>query len=188
VVAGPLLPDAVAISGHAAGLAAVDTKSGEVRWSLVTERTFEAPGVRLGDTLFCTDGTLHALDAATGEARWQRTLEDEEDGFFALRVHRDVLYAETWRGRLLALNPGDGSLRWERLLGQAHGLTGDDRTLYLRVHVTEPVGRWVVLAVDLETGELRWELTARRMVPDVTRFGDVLVVELKNQVLALRVA
>lgn len=187
VVAGPLLPDAIAISGHAAGLAAVDVQSGEVRWSLVTERTFEAPGVRLGDTLFCTDGTVHALDAATGEVRWQRTLEDDEDGVFTLRVHAGVLYAETWRGRLLALNPEDGTLRWERQLGQAHGLTGDERTLYLRVHVTEPVGRWIVLAVDRESGELRWELVARRMVPDVTRFGDVLVVELKNQVLTFRV-
>jgi len=187
VVAGPLLPNAVAISGHAAGLAAVDLQTGEARWSHVTERTFEAPGVRLGDTLFCTDGTVHALDVATGEIRWQRTLENDEDGVFALRIHRDVLCAETWRGRLLALNPEDGALRWERSLGQVHGLTGDEHTLFLRVHVAEPVGRWSVVAVDLATGDLRWELIARRMVPDVTRFNDLLVVELKNQVLTFRI-
>lgn len=187
VVAGPLLPDAIAISGHAAGLAAVDVQTGEPRWTLVMERTFEKPGVRLGDTLFCTDGTVHALDAATGEVRWQRTLEDDEDGVFQLHVHQGALFAETWRGRLLSLNPEDGTLLWERALGQIHGLTGDDQSLFLRVHVAEPVGRWIVLAVDRATGDLRWELVARRMVPDITRFNNLLIVELKNQVLAFRI-
>jgi len=186
VVAGPLAAGALMISAHACGVAAVDAQSGEVRWQLVTERAFEAPAVDHNGTLFCTDGTIHALDPATGEVRWRRELVDDEDGVFTLRGHQDTLYAETWRGRLLALDPTDGSLRWERQLGQMHGLVGDTSSVYLRTHVEEPAARWTVVALDRATGELRWELNARRMVPDVNRFGDLLIVELKNQVLALR--
>ncbi|MGV3721848.1 MAG: PQQ-binding-like beta-propeller repeat protein [Actinomycetota bacterium] len=186
VVAGPLTAGSLMISGHAAGVAAVDALSGEVRWRLVTERTFEAAAVDHGGALFCTDGTIHALDPATGEVRWRKELIDDEDGVFTLRADDDLLFAETWRGRLLALDPADGSLRWERQLGQVHGMTADQNTVYLRTHVEEPVARWSVVALDRTTGDLRWELIARRMVPDVNRIGDVMLVELKNQVLALR--
>ncbi|MCC2669606.1 MAG: hypothetical protein K0Q72_2077 [Armatimonadetes bacterium] len=188
VVAGPLLGETIAISAHGAGIAAVEIATGEVRWRLETGASFEAAGVRIGDTLFATDGTMHAVDVQTGEARWTRTLEDEDDRVFALRALDGELFAETWRGRLLAIDPADGSLKWERRLGQVHGMTGDANCLYLRVHVETPESRWSVLAIDRKDGELRWEMTARRQVPDVTRFGDLLVVELKNQVLALRPA
>lgn len=187
VVAGPLAAGALLVSGHAAGLAAVDVASGEVRWQLATDRAFETPAVVAGETIIATDGIIHALEAETGAVLWERKLEDEEDGVFTLRLHHGTLYAETWRGRLLALNPQDGALRWECRPGQVHSLTGDAQTLYLRIHLTEPVGRWGVAALRQDTGELLWELHARRMVPDITLVGGVLAVELKTQVLALAV-
>ncbi|HEU4751545.1 MAG TPA: PQQ-binding-like beta-propeller repeat protein, partial [Armatimonadota bacterium] len=99
----------------------------------------------------------------------------------------DTLLAETWRGRLLALNPADGSLRWQRAPGQVHGLALDDRRLYLRLSVGQDEG-WSIAALDRATGDLAWELRARRMVPDLTLIGDVLIAEFKTQVIALRVS
>jgi outer membrane protein assembly factor BamB len=186
VVAGPQSRDLIAISAHGAGVAAVDVATGEPRWRLETGAAFESAGVLIGDTFLATDGTIHAVDARTGEARWTRRLEDEEDGVFTLRALDGELFAETWRGRLLSLDATDGSIRWDRRIGQVHGVTADAEALCLRVLVEEPVARWMVVSLARKSGELQWELNARRQVPDVTRFGDVLVVELKNQVLVLR--
>ena len=186
VVAGPQFGGLIGISAHGAGVVAVDVATGEPRWRLQTGAAFESAGVVIGDMFVATDGKVRAVDARTGEPRWTCALQNEEDSVFTLRTLGEDLLAETWRGRLLSLDPADGSIRWERLLGQVHGITADADGLYLRAHVEEPVGRWLVAAVDRKNGDLRWELQARRQVPDVTRFGDVLVVELKNQVLVLR--
>jgi hypothetical protein len=111
-------------------------------------------------------------------------LADEEEKVFSLRLDRAPCSPKPG---------GDGCWRsirgrhdpWERLLGQAHGLTGDDAYLYLRLNLLQDERRWAALAISRATGELAWELTARRMIPDLTLAGPVLVVELKNQVLAL---
>ncbi|HTE17983.1 MAG TPA: PQQ-binding-like beta-propeller repeat protein, partial [Armatimonadota bacterium] len=96
VVAGPLAAGVLTVSAHEAGVAAVDAESGEVRWRLESEGAFEAPGVAHGDRLFFTDGTIHAVDAATGERVWHRALADEEEKVFSLRLDRGTLFAETW--------------------------------------------------------------------------------------------
>ena len=187
VVAGPLVDGVVPISSHGQGVAAVDVRSGQVRWRLQSERAFEAAGVLSAGRLHFTDGSVYAVEPRYGEVLWRRTLTDEEDGVFSLRADRDTLFAETWRGRLLALNPEDGSIRWERLLGQVHGLTGDERHIYVRMTAAPPEGHWAVAALSRAAGDLQWELRARRMVPDITHVAGVLLVELKSQVLALRV-
>ena len=56
-------------------------------------------------------------------------------GNLAVRAEAELLFAETWRGRLLALDPADGALRWEQSLGQVQGLVADGTQLYLRLNV-----------------------------------------------------
>lgn len=186
-VSGPLTAGVIPISAHAAGVTGVDAASGSVRWTLSSERAFEAAGLALGETLFFTDGTVHAVDAGSGERRWHLVLQDEEDGVFALRTAGEDLLADTWSGRLLALDPATGTVRWERRLGQVHGVAAGGPRLYLRVVVPEPEERWAVVALDRASGEIAWQLHARRNVADLTCVGDVLLVELKNHVLALRI-
>jgi len=186
LVAGPLVQGLLFVSGHAAGVAAVEAQSGEVRWRLESEGAFEAAGVVSEAGLFFNDGTIYAVDPATGEVRWRRILADEDDKVFSIRLDGGALFAETWRGKLLALDPADGAVRWERTLGQVHGLTGDGRRFYVRTHIADPEERWAIFGVDRATGDLAWEIRARRLVPDLTEVEGVLVVELKNQVLALK--
>ena len=190
VAAGPLVGGLIPISRHAAGVAAVDARTGETRWTLESEGAWEHPGVPLGDQLFFTDGAVWAVNAATGEVAWQRKLEEEEDQFFSIRVvpgAKPMLLAESWRGRLLALSPADGSLLWERRPGQAHGFAADDETLYLRLNISHEESGWAVAALDRGTGDLRWELRAPKLIPDLTLVGNLLVVELKNAALVLNV-
>jgi outer membrane protein assembly factor BamB len=186
LTAGPLTQGLLVLSCHADGAAGLDGETGEVRWRLESEGVFEAPGVALGDCTYLTDGTLYAVDTRSGAVQWRHALEDEDDKVFVVRVDGDLLLAETWRGRLLAIDPADGSIRWERLLGQVHGMAADSRRLYLRVDTARAEAAWAVLSVDRSTGDLLWELRARRMVPDLTLIGGILLIELKNQVLAVR--
>lgn len=199
VVAGPAAGDLVIVSAHAWGAAGLDLRAGAVRWRLESPRGFEAAGVTLGGRVYLTDGTLYAVDAASGRVVWKREPADEGDGVFSVYVEAGILFAETWRGRLLALDPATGSLRWERRFGQVQGMTSDGSSsaegegsgghparLYLRMSVERPHAPWGVLAVNPSTGALLWELQTRRMPPDLTVVGGILVVELKNQVLALR--
>jgi outer membrane protein assembly factor BamB len=185
LVVGPLAGGLVLLSAYGRGVVALEAQSGEERWTLKGSDVFEMAGVVVGDTAVFTDGTLWAVDVATGRVRWQRAMEDEQERVFAVRVDGGELFAETWHGRLMALDPASGSVRWERMPGQVHGLTGDERRLYLRVSVPEPQGGWAVLALDRATGAPAWEMQARRMVPDLTRVGPALVVEFKNQVTVL---
>jgi outer membrane protein assembly factor BamB len=185
-VAGPLVGDTLLVSSHGAGAFGLEARTGAVRWRLPSEGTFESQSVLLGDAAFFTDGAAHAVDPANGDVRWTRALEDDEDRIFALRVEGDALYAESWRGLLLALDPADGSIRWERRLGQVHGSTSSGDRIFLRI-TTGDEPRWSVLALDARTGAEFWQLHTRRMVPDLNCLGPVLLIELRTQVLALRV-
>ncbi|MFN3649522.1 MAG: PQQ-binding-like beta-propeller repeat protein [Armatimonadota bacterium] len=186
MVVGQANGDLLPISGHEAGAMGVDLVSGQVRWRLENTGSVEEPGVSHGMLCYFTDGTAYAVDALTGDRLWKREPEGEER-IFKLRVQGDLLFAETWSGRLLALDPATGELRWERKVGQVHGLDGDAERLYLRVNTPEPEGRWLVLALDRATGKPAWELRARRMVPDLTLVGRTLVVEFRSAIVGLAV-
>jgi outer membrane protein assembly factor BamB len=193
-VVGALAGDRVLVSGHSHGVSALDVHTGETCWKMEGEGAFEAPAVVLGDRAFATDGAVYAVDAQTGKRAWRFKLENEDERVFALRVEHGSLLAETWHGRLLSLSPEDGKIRWERSPGQVHGTASDPGRLYLRVNLSDvdeaeaesaaPV-RWAVLALDPATGDLVWELRARRLVPDISVAGNALIVELRTQVIAL---
>lgn len=192
-VVGPLAGGVLLVSAYGAGVVGLDADTGEARWRLEGGGSFEAPAVVMGDRAYVTDGQAYALDPATGDVLWSREPADEEDRVYAIYAVGETLLAETWRGRLLSLDPLSGSLRWEASLGQVQGVTGDSRNLYFRLNRQQRSGpesveeHWSVLAVERTTGEPQWELYARRQVPEITTVGDDrLVVELKNQVLVLR--
>ncbi len=186
VAAGPVVNGVLVVSAHGAGAAAVDAETGEVRWQLETERAFEARGVALGERVFLTDGQLHAVEAATGAEIWTRVLEDPDDAIFSVRSGAGRLFAETWSGRLLCLDPADGALRWERRLGQVHGLTADEKAVYVRVSRDPEPGGWAALCLDGATGDLRWEVRSPKLIPDITPVGDRVVLELRTQLLVLQ--
>lgn len=185
VTVGALLGGAATLSCHGNGVVSADLQTGEVRWRVDTGGVFEAPAVALDNRLFLTDGKVRAVDPANGETLWTRELVEGEDPVFVVRAAGDLLLAETWKGRILALDPADGSLRWEHRLGQVHGVTRGPRHLYLRV--CNPDGSWTALALDPASGQPAWSLQSATIVPDLTVIGEVLVVELRNRVLILKI-
>jgi outer membrane protein assembly factor BamB len=186
LVVGPAVGGSVLVAAHAAGLLALDARTGERRWELVTGAGFEAPALVREGIAYATDGAVHAIRAEDGQVLWSRSLADRDDRVFGLWLRAGALLAETWGGRLLVMDPADGSLRWERLLGQVHGAIADSRAFYLRCLGDRPDNRWSLLVLDQADGALLWELQARRMIQDLTGIGPTLIVELKNLVLALR--
>ena len=61
----------------------------------------------------------------------------------------------------------------------------DADTLYLRVNQPEAESGWSVLAIRRATGELVWDLRARRLIPDLTLIDRTLLIELRTAVLAV---
>lgn len=184
VAVGEVIGDVAPVSCHAAGLAGLDLARGAIRWKVESPHVFENPAVALGDRLYATAGSLFAVDPRSGAVTWELKPAPEDDLFFTVRAAGDLLLAETWRGRLLALRPEDGSLVWERRLGQVHGLAFDAQRFYLRYHDAE-ANRWTAAAFDRATGEPAWALHAERMVADLTVIDRVLIAEVRNRVLAL---
>lgn len=184
VTAGAVVNGIVALSCHGSGLVGVELRTGKEAWRYETGGMFENPAVALGESFLATDGKVHRVDASTGAAKWTRGLSDEEDRFYSALLGGGLVLAETWRGRLLGLNPADGKFRWEHRLGQVHGLAETGGSLVLRA--VAPAGdRWSAIALDPETGKPQWALHSPKSVQDLTVVNGVLVVELRNRVLAL---
>ena len=185
LVPGPIAAGTLALSAHGAGAAGLDAGTGEVRWRLETGRSFEAAARRTGDVFLFTDGSILAVDPLDGRVLWNRTMAEDREQVFTLWTPGDFLLAETWDGRLLSLEPDGGALRWERRVGQVHGVASGGGALYLRTHTEAEAGGWAVHCLDVTTGASRWEMRSRRMVQDLTWIDDTLVVELKNRVVAM---
>ena len=68
-----LTPDTVYFGGRDKRVRSLDRKSGQQRWSFVTQGRIDSSPVLVGDRLFIgsSDGNLYALDAATGNLRWK---------------------------------------------------------------------------------------------------------------------
>jgi outer membrane protein assembly factor BamB len=185
--AGPVVRDAALISCHEYGLAAVDLATAEERWRFQPGGPVEAPALVRGENVYVVDGAAHCIDAADGRTVWRRALAGEDERFYRLSPAGSLLLAETWSGRLLALHADTGKVAWEQHLGQVHGSACDGVTLYLRLQGGPSGAGWSAVGLDLATGELRWQLMARRLIPDLTLVGRMLIVEFRSQVLALRV-
>jgi outer membrane protein assembly factor BamB len=189
----PLVPgastgDLLLFAGHAWGAGALDLRSGTTGWRLETGGTFEQPPVTFGDLALCTDGSIHAVDAAAGERRWISTPEEQEgepDPYYAAHPVENALLADTWRGHLARLDIETGGRLWRSAVGQVQGLDAAGDRVCVRANITEGENHWLAMLLDVTTGDLRWELRARRPIADVTTAGNRVIVELRAAILAL---
>lgn len=97
-----------------AGLTAMSDTSGVPEWT--ADVVFESSVAVVGDTVFGTtgDGTVVALDAATGEQVWATAATS---GSNPPIVAGGLLYATGTDGSITALTPGDGTVVWESTVG-----------------------------------------------------------------------
>lgn len=99
---------------------AVDLTSGEVRWSRRLSGMIAGGVLLSGDTVYTAssrpEGRIYALRRDNGRQIW-RTSTDPIGAPLALVG--GVLLAETQRGRVVALDPATGKVRWQRRIGVA---------------------------------------------------------------------
>lgn len=99
--------------GLAAGVVAVDARSGVIRWRVpVPAGGVSSPAVTGGLVVVVTgDARVVGLDLATGERRWQRSTAGAGSPEVAPFVGADVIVADRLGG-LLGVRAADGSRRW----------------------------------------------------------------------------
>ncbi|MFC6727484.1 PQQ-binding-like beta-propeller repeat protein [Natronoarchaeum mannanilyticum] len=152
-------------------LVALRASNGSVAWDRRNVQTgFAAPAVADG-TLFTGDGRVRALDAATGETRWQRAIGGRNtsqevspalaNGTVYFSTHND---SRAVGGRLVALNASTGDEEWTATYphwGESAPIVVNG-TVYVGSNACEEVcdttyyPDGIVWAFDAETGEEYW--------------------------------
>ena len=154
-----LTADAVFVPTYEGTLYALVRETGKVLWSEPTDGPLIG-GVRAssnGETIYfgSSDGKVYALDAATGEQRWEPF--EADDGVWSTpTLSGDLLYVTSLDGRLYALDTATGEERWsfETGAGIASPAVVDDTSGLVFVGGLD--GR--LRAIDLETHTERWSL------------------------------
>jgi outer membrane protein assembly factor BamB len=184
-VAGSGIVVAQTVDGKLFGLASAD---GKRLW--VHERTEPALSLRGTDTPVIWQNTvvagfaagkLVALNLSDGRLLWETTvaqprgrneIERLVDVDASPLVMADAIYAASYQGRLVAINPRSGAVGWTRDISTYTGLASDGTNIY----VTDEDGR--VLAYDRRTGSSAWKQDAlrRRGVVAPVVYKDFVVV------------
>jgi outer membrane protein assembly factor BamB len=145
----------VYLAGYNGKVYAFVAESGVLRWVYPREGNLAsiAAGVAVsqGRVYFgCSDGTVYALDAATGDKLW--SFEVGSKVWSTPTVAGDTLYVSAFDKKLYVLNTGDGSKRWEF---EAGGAIVSPALVYQGTAYIGCFDRYFY-AVDAATGSLRW--------------------------------
>ncbi|AGB17714.1 WD40-like repeat protein [Halovivax ruber XH-70] len=99
------------------------------------------------------DGDLHAYDVRTGDHLWVTPVDD--DRLFVRSFHPEVGVFASGYGTLYALDPVNGSVRWDR---DAPGITRSGPVITgERVFITKSTGEKDLLSLDPASGERQWQ-------------------------------
>ena len=112
--APPTVHGETAFLSRAGETVAVDRRTGERRWSYAAGIAPAAPVV-VDETVYVVRKRLLALDAVTGELRWEA--DGVSEYMETVAATPETVYAES-DGALYAVDPADGSVRWETPLDQ----------------------------------------------------------------------
>ncbi|NUW42788.1 outer membrane protein assembly factor BamB family protein [Nonomuraea rhodomycinica] len=149
----------------------------EPGWSFPTDAAVRTEPVVTGGVVYATsgDGTVSALDAATGAVRWRhRTGGSVEDGHV---VAHGAVYAAGSVGGLVALDAGTGRPRWSRkLIVSGHLVVAAGRLYLWTRHPTWSLKAELV-ALDATSGKRLWsfEPAGDMLTPEPVLAGDVVL-------------
>ena len=144
-------------SGH---VRALDASTGDVHWEYAAHSDVILTPVVDGGVVYAAgsfDGSLHAINASTGEPLWVR---QEGLGVNSLAVSGGTVYAlarDLFTGHVYALDSSTGELRWRATGNAALGLILSDDAVYAS-HSAQSEDRRVtgVSAFDPESGDVLW--------------------------------
>ena len=144
----------------AARVAALDGKTGKVRWSRELASRSESSPLILQDTLYfgSENGTVYAMNARNGSVRWRFRADGAVKGGLALSDGR--LYFGDYGGRAYSIRASDGGLVWKKgTSGGRLGLSGGNfystpAVAYGRVYMGNTDGR--MYSFSAGDGEIAW--------------------------------
>ncbi len=163
--ASPVFESARVYIGTDAGLLlALDAKTGKTAWRFSATGSFKS-AVAVGATaLFAesTDGTVHAVEAASGTALWKFARPDGSLGYAAPTLAGDAALFVAGEKTLYRLDPAGGALVWKSTLGgrAASTLARGDGKLFLG---GDGVG---VSALSEDDGNRLWRFPASGKTTD----------------------
>jgi len=132
-------------------LIALDRETGVLQW--MREVHTELPPVVAGGTVYvAADGAIRALDAATGEDRWQTPLTATVVA--PMTWDTGWLIAMVEPGEVVALRAADGEILWRRPVGAVSShpaVPGGERAIYLSLADSR------VVALSITDGTVLWE-------------------------------
>jgi outer membrane protein assembly factor BamB len=121
------------------------------------------------------DGSIFALDAATGTRRWKTTIDETVS--IPPTIDGNTLYISSADGYLHAVDAGSGALYWRSLVGDEEtnaspSLIEFPPVVYRNVVAVASVVPGGVFAYDLRDGSSRWRFT---LVSELHSFYQPLV-------------
>ncbi len=191
--AGPSVREGVLyVPGGDGVLYALKSHNGELIWKYAAgEELASTPVYAAGKVLVASHSdALFAVNAETGKWEWQYR-RDPPSGFTVRgaggpRVDGNVAYVGFSDGYLVALDIADGTMKWERALGQGQKFLDVDAT-----PVIDDSGRLYVasyhdgvFALSPETGETEWH-TVRTGITHLLLGGEILYAVGDDQISAL---
>ena len=134
----------------------------ELTWRFETEGSVDDAPVLAGDLLLAhsEDGYLYALDAASGEPRWQVATGNAPFAQAAFTAGEGMVYVASTKGELLAVDLTTGETRWTRAAKTTDESAGfsmptvSDGMVFVD-DIEDDHGN--VYALDAATGDLVWE-------------------------------
>jgi len=161
---------------------ALDLSTGEREWAYELESYAAGPPAVVDGRAYYLDGdgTVHAIEAATGEAAWTASIGT--DGEYPPLVH-DGVFLAPGDSRIAALDIASGEELWSFRAGRgpatAPAAAGD--TAYVVTYPGDSAPRYVT-ALALDTGEVRWQVDSAyaQLTPPVVD-GDRVYVASDNE-------
>jgi len=170
------------------GLYALDADTGRMRWRFSTNAEVIHAPVVTGNTVYVVnaDDTVYGVDRTTGQAQW-RYHRDPPGGITAsghagLLLARGCLYTAFADGRVVCIDPAEGTMRWERDTSvddeQVEGANESHRTidvdttpvllddtLFVASHTAG------LYALDPSGGGVRWRVESLRAIHGLSTDG-----------------
>ncbi|WP_330348669.1 serine/threonine-protein kinase [Streptomyces sp. NBC_00582] len=161
-------------------LEALAPKTGKVSWRRdMPEHT----GLRVvgGTLLFsAADGTVTAVDGATGGTKWRHAVTDRGVPYFSSFAGDPLAYAtnvsDTGTTEVTAVDPDSGQVRWSARLEGSLGAVGshDGKVFFLSADRATPDTEAVVRYDPASRATRRVALPVPRQSPEATVQGDVV--------------
>ncbi|TLF74213.1 hypothetical protein FE391_14535 [Nonomuraea sp. KC401] len=145
-------------------------------WNHPTDAVVHAEPVVVDGVVYATsgDGTVSALDAATGTLRWR--FRTGGSLLFDHVVADGTVFAANTSGRLVALDAATGRMRWSRRIDAMSDLVSAAGRLYVWTRKTPLSMRAEVVALNAASGTRLWSFRPEGDVlnPDPVLAGEVV--------------